>query len=79
MILPLAALFFFIVCYFLFIKGWLFKLIIITIFPIAARLLLVAIYPPSAAICLTIAGISLSWALMIPLTITLLALLTSKD
>ena len=78
MLLPIVALIAVIIAYQLFIKGLLFKLIIAVIFPIAVRFWLLSAFPASAAICLTIASISISWAMVIPMAIVLLALLTTS-
>lgn len=64
--------------YKLFVRGWLFKLIMVILFPIFGRAFLWANFVGTHATVMTIAGFTISWAMMIPMVIVILTLMTSR-
>lgn len=79
MILPLFVLIGIVAAYFLFIRGWLFKLLIAAGFLLIAPAWLIHSYPGSAGIIITIGNLGISWAWAIPLGVLLLAMLTTRS
>lgn len=78
MLLPIVALIIIFFAYQLLIKGWLYKLIAAIIFPIATRFWLWHQFPATQAVCITISGIGISYAVVIPTVLLILALMTIK-
>jgi hypothetical protein len=79
MVALILLLLFIILCYKLFIQGWLFKLLILGGFLIGGRIALPLFFPQSLATCITIGGMTISWAMTILLTMTILALATTRS
>lgn len=77
MILPILALIFIFITYKLFVRGYLFKLIMVILFPVFGRAYLWANFVGTHATVMTIAGFTISWAMMIPMTIVILTLMTT--
>lgn len=79
MVALIVLLLFIILLYRLFVDGWLFKLIILAGFLIGGRIALPMFFPQSLATCITIGGMTISWAMTILLVITILALATTRS
>jgi hypothetical protein len=79
MVALVVLLLFIILLYRLFVSGWLFKLIILAGFLIGGRIALPMFFPQSLATCITIGGMTISWAMTIILVIIILAMATTRS